>query len=625
VIGPIEIHRSAVLGKSFLHRWVATRSAAPARTVVVGYLAALLAVLAAALAVAAPASAEPPPAAARAPLGDGMIAALGADGGLWLEAEPKTSEGLLAFTRRLCGSDAPAATIAVANGEPPHLEAGVPYRVPFALLSGELQRRVAVALFPADEAAADGWRHTARGAGPLRREGLWHLAEWFTGEGANYRAIREYNRLADEEVAAGATVVIPAELLRPAFRGALPAGSVLARGGPGAAGAGSYGLEYGADRGGDYAVYRLRPGEALYSSVVVRFTGRLSAADVNALAAEIAERSGIADVTDIPIGYRVKVPFELLLPEFLPGDHPRRREYEAGVEASARYSNRVQARGLAGITVILDAGHGGHDPGAALAGVWESLYVYDVALRVRRLLEETTAARVALTTRDGERWEVPERDVLPFSKRHAVLTSPPYPIADSQVSAHLRWYLANSVHRRALADGGDSEKTVFLSIHADSLHPSVRGATAYIPGAAMIKGEFGKSGAVYSSRREVREGPRVNFSYRERVKSEGLSRQLAERVLAEFGARGLAIHPSKPVREKIIRARSAYVPAVLRYNAVPAKVLLEVCNLANVEDRRLLQTRAFRQRVAEAVVEGILEYYGAESGGAPQAVTTAAK
>ena len=53
------------------------------------------------------------------------------------------------------------------------------------------------------------------------------------------------------------------------------------------------------------------------------------------------------------------------------------------------------------------------------------------------------------------------------------------------------------------------------------------------------------------------------------------------------------------------------MPAVLRYNAVPAKLLLEVCNLANVEDRALLTTRAFRQRVAASVVDGLLSYFGA--------------
>lgn len=610
----------------------------------------LLLLLAGFLAAAPPLAADPPrpQAADRVPIGDGLVAALGADGRLWLEAVPATSEGLLAFTRRLCGDAGPAAAIAAANGEPEHLEKGFHYRVPFELIHGELQREVAAALFPGDAPAADGWRHTARGAGPLRREGLWQLAEWFTGEGANYRAIREYNQLADEDLAAGATVVIPAELLRPAFRAALPADSVLARpaaglataraapapaaSAPGAAVLGAaaptaadYGLEYAADPRGEHAVYRLRPGEALYSSVVVRFTGRLAAVDVNALAAEIAERSDIADVTDIPIGYRVKVPFELLLPEYLPPGHARRREYEESLVASSRYSNQVQARGLAGITVILDAGHGGHDPGASSSGVWESVYVYDVALRVRRLLEERTAATVALTTRDGASWEIHDRDVLPLSRRHAVMTTPPYPNEDPQVSAHMRWYLANSVHRQALAGGGDPEKTVFLSIHADSLHASVRGATVYIPGASMIGGEFGKSGTVYASRREVRERPRVRYSYQERVKSEGLSRQLAEHLLGEFRGRGLAVHPNKPVREKIIRQRSAYVPAVLRYNAVPAKVLLEVCNLANAEDRRLLQTRAFRQRVAEAVVDGILEYYGDEGiESAGQVVTAAA-
>jgi len=43
---------------------------------------------------------------------------------------------------------------------------------------------------------------------------------------------------------------------------------------------------------------------------------------------------------------------------------------------------------------------------------------------------------------------------------------------------------------------------------------------------------------------------------------------------------------------------------------VPAKMLLEVCNLANTEDRRLLQTREFRQQIAEAIVAGIVDYYG---------------
>lgn len=572
----------------------------------------------------------------RVEMGDGLVAALGDDHRLVLEARPQPREGLLAFSRRLCADggdgDAAADAVAAANGGDRQLRAGVRYRVPYALLKPELQRRLVEALFPADRGAADGWRHTAgpaaavTTAGAPGRESLWHLAVWFTGAGESFRAIREYNGLAEEEVAAGTAITIPAELLLPAFRAALPAASVLGRPALAAPTAADLGLEYGRDGGGEYAAYRLRPGEALYSSVVVRFTGHLAASDVNAVAADIAARNGIPDVTDMAVGYRVKIPLDLLLPEFLPAGDPRRREYEAGLAASAQFTNQVQARGLEGITVVIDPGHGGRDVGASVGGVWESAYVYDVALRVRQILAASTAAQVELTTRDGARYVVPDRDVLPFSRAHAVLTNPPYQIEDSRVGVHLRWYLANSVYRRAVAESGDAEKTVFVSIHADSLHPSIRGATVYIPGADMTGGEFGKQGAAFEARREYRDRPRVKFAYRERVKSEGLSRELAERIVGEMGARGIALHPTKPIREKIIRNRSAWVPAVLRYNAVPAKVLVEIANLANPEDRGLIQTRAFRQRVAESIAAGILAYYGGGDAKSPALqVATAAK
>ena len=77
------------------------------------------------------------------------------------------------------------------------------------------------------------------------------------------------------------------------------------------------------------------------------------------------------------------------------------------------------------------------------------------------------------------------------------------------------------------------------------------------------------------------------------------------------------------MRDKIIRNNSDWVPAVLRYNSVPAKILLEVCNLANDQDRRLIQTRAYRQKVAEAVVQGLLAYYGQSAGPAVQVAETA--
>lgn len=536
----------------------------------------------------------------RSSVGDGVVIAL-SDEGIFAEASPQKGEGLYAFTRRLCGDEKWAQQIVVANGGTQVLHTGERYRVPLELLSNELQLRAVRALFPQDKGQADGWRHEARGVGPLQRESLWQLSLWFTGTGENFRAIREYNEFLDDDVPRGAAVVIPSELLRPAFRSVLP---VPER---------PYHLDYVSDATGEYAVYRLRPGEALYSSVVVRFTGRVYGDDVNAFAAELARLNGIPDVTDIRIGHRIRIPFDELLPEFLPAGNPKRLEYEASLRASTQFSNQVRAKGLAGITVVLDAGHGGHDSGATMAGVWESTHVYDISLRVKRLLETYTAAEVVLTTRDGSAWRVPDSDVLPFSRGHAVLTTPPYPITDARVGVNLRWYLANSVYRRVVSKVRDPQKVVFLSIHADSLHPSLRGAMAYLPAADLTGGSFGKSGGVYASRKEVQEAQSVSFSKPQRVESEGLSRELAKQIIAAFSGRDLPVHPFKPVRDKIIRNNGTWVPAVLRYNSIPAKILLEVCNLANEQDRRLVQTRAYRQRVAEAVVQGLLAYYGQEA------------
>lgn len=563
--------------------------------------------MAAVLAVAAPLSA----ATERRTLSSGDRAALVDRRDLFLEARPQAGEGLLAFCRRLTGVTSSCPEIARLNRNPRRLLAGVRYRVPYPLLADDLKLAVLRALYPADRATPEAWVHAARG------EGLDRIALWLTGDARRSTAIAAANAGLPDRPPAGTEVRVPSALLLPIFRVEAPpvaaAAAPAAPGSPAAAArtgeAAPPRLEYGEDEKGRYAVYRLRGGEALYSAVVVRLTGRLHAEDVNALAAEIAGRSAIPDVTDIPIGFPVKVPLDVLLPEFLPEDDPRRLEWEVERALADQYKNQVQASHLEGVTVILDAGHGGADVGASMAGVWESNYVYDIALRVRRRLQERTLARVETTTRDGKGYFVVDSDVLPYSRGHAVLTSPPYAIADSTIGVHLRWYLANSLLRKASAKG-DPAKVVFLSIHADSLHPSLRGATAYVPDVAGTAGTFGKGGPVFEGRKEWKEQPRVSFPLQARQKSEGLSRDFARDVIQSFRDRELGVHPFEPVRDRIYRGRRAWVPAVLRYNAVPAKLLLEVCNLANEQDRNLLKTRAFREHVAEAIVAGVLSYFG---------------
>src|SRR5258708_20555142 len=108
--------------------------------------------------------------------------------------------------------------------------------------------------------------------------------------------------------------------------------------------------------------------------------------------------------------------------------------------------------------------------------------------RVKKALESKTAARVAATkmSKDGG-YAIEDDDWLSDRTDHSVLASPRYTLDDDPaVGVHLRWYLANSIYRRAQKKGLPKEKVIFISIHADSLHPSLRRSMVYIPGARYV-------------------------------------------------------------------------------------------------------------------------------------------
>jgi len=141
----------------------------------------------------------------------------------------------------------------------------------------------------------------------------------------------------------------------------------------------------------------------------------------------------------------------------------------------------------------------------------------------------------------------------------------------------------------------------------------VRGTMIYVPGEKFLNDSYGKAGEPYDSRLEVREAPRVSFSRKEKIASEGISTDLAEHIVAAFRSADLPLHAFEPVRRNVIRGGREWVPAILRYNRIPARVLVEVCNLNNPDDRRLLRTRAYREKVAEALVEALIAFYGGQA------------
>lgn len=478
-------------------------------------------------------------------------------------------------------------------------------RVPVALLNEDFRALTLTSLFPEDHREGDAWIHVAHvGRIPTYDAGLWQVAEWFTGRGEAFAQLLGENALASPELRPRQRVRVPAALLHAAFRSAPRSTD------------GS--LEFGSDDRGAFAIYRLRPGEALYSAVVVRYTGRTKAEDVVAIADQVCARSDVRDLRDIPVGFPVKIPIDLLEPEFLPLGDPRRIAAEAErqeLQAALERDPRKAARsGLEGVVVILDPGHGGRDLGTMNHGIWEHDYVYDISCRLKQRLERETAATVYMTLEDEETGCVPSRgDKLVANRGGTIKTDPPFLAkenGEATIGVNLRWYLANSILRREVARGIDPDRVVFLSIHADARHPSLGGVMAYVPGAAYTAETQGFGSATYSRYAEVREKPFVKFSKQERLRSEALSLKFADRVIASFRSRDLPVQPYQPVRHRIIRGRSTFVPAVLRGNAVPTKVLVEVVNLSNKDDAALLSRATDRERLADALYGSIFGHFG---------------
>ncbi len=371
--------------------------------------------------------------------------------------------------------------------------------------------------------------------------------------------------------------------------GALVSGIVLSAG-PATAGDE---LIFREDSRGPYASYTLKQGENVWRHVVRRFTSRTDGVSDEDAVALVLERSGIKDARRIRPNAEVKIPIELLASTYRRAD----------AAPAAR-------KPLAGVVVIIDAGHGGIDTGArGRDGVYEDEVVYDIMCRVKRILERDTAATVHVTIRDKSRGfaVTGTRTNFPRDRDEYIQTSPTYQNLDSTVGLHLRWYLANSRYRAARDRGIASDRVVFTSFHADDLARNARGAMVYVPDEALCAGTYGKGGRTYRRFAEVRERPKVAFTKRERQRSERLSREFAGDLLGALRGARIKVFANEPVRDRIVRRR-AFVPAVLRYNAVPTKVLIECGNLNNSRDRRNLGDPTFRERFAQAYVEALIAF-----------------
>ena len=576
----------------------------------------------------------------RVPVDKGATAALQDGRLLFLECRPPRGESAAYYFERYLAD--PRQWTSFKNRQ------GV--AVKFDLLKPQIQRQVLLLVFGEDYVDDEGWWHTVTYSGKKGQETLWSLCEWTTGNGLNYKQILAGQKhLSGPALEQGQRVLIPHNLLKEVMKPptnraplppprAVPSAPALPAASPAPEPAAvtpasgrreDNGLEpvdldavtrelvYGEDGQGAYAAYRLKPGEALYTAVVVRFTDFGDNELIQQACKTIQARSGIRDVRNMPTGQRVLIPLDMLSDRYRPQGSEQREDYEKGIEEARRLRReQVQTKDLEGVVVVIDPGHGGRDQGGAnhRFSLYEDELNYDVACRVKRIIESQTQAKVYMTLLDpNQKYETTDRGRFSHDTDENVLTTPPYENKDSKISANMRWYLANSYFREELKKGADPRKVVFTSFHTDALYnATLRGAMIYIPGARYRRENELPEGAVYARYEECQEQREASSTAAERRRDEAMSRNFAQDVMRALGEKQIRRHLEGDWIRSQIRQDGGrvYLPAVLRNTQIPTKILIEMANITNPTDCERLADPDWRQSFAEAYVDALKAYFG---------------
>jgi N-acetylmuramoyl-L-alanine amidase len=246
-------------------------------------------------------------------------------------------------------------------------------------------------------------------------------------------------------------------------------------------------------------------------------------------------------------------PFRLVLDVYRPREGPSAGAGQPGIEPLRM--------------IVLDAGHGGHDPGATgPSGLTEKEVVLDVTRRVTRMVEEDLGIKVALT-RSTDVF-VPLRDRTNFANKQR---------ADLFVSIH-----ANA-HPRAVSEGVE---TYFLSSEASDT--DARQVAAVENGVVQLEtpASRAKSGLLKSILWDLAQSEfQQESSFMAETVQDSMTRSLS---LVNRGVKQAAFY-------------------VLGGAAMPA-ILIEIGFLTNPKEEKKLATPAYRESVARAIYTGLSEY-----------------
>ena len=266
-----------------------------------------------------------------------------------------------------------------------------------------------------------------------------------------------------------------------------------------------------------------------------------------------------------------RTPEPRVIPPTLPPPAPIAPPMAAPAEAPAappvRNSNGgfsiARQLGLGVSRIVIDPGHGGHDPGAQGKGVAEAELVLDVALRLEKLLQKAPGVDVILTRRTDEFIALQERTAI------------------------------------ANREGAD----LFLSIHANaSQSQQAHGVETY-----FLNFASNLSAAAVAARENAASGQQMG-ALPDIVKSIALNNKLDEsRDFA--GAIQRAMVQNLKTQNKLLRDLGVkQAPFVVLIGAAMPSVLAEISFVTNAQEAKLLKGNAYRQKIAEALYEAIRKY-----------------
>jgi N-acetylmuramoyl-L-alanine amidase len=219
--------------------------------------------------------------------------------------------------------------------------------------------------------------------------------------------------------------------------------------------------------------------------------------------------------------------------------------------------------GLGVSRIVIDPGHGGHDPGAQGKGLNESELTLDIALRLEGLLLKESGVEVVLTRR-----------------------------ADEYITLEERTAIAN----RESAD-------LFLSIHANASRNAVaRGVETYFLSFASTP----EAEAVAARENSAHAGEMHRLP--DMIKAIALNNKLDEsRDFAGMVQEAMITRLRRSNRDlRNLGVKKA--PFVVLIGAGMPSVLAEVSFLTNKQELLLLKTTAYKDRIAEALHAAVMRY-----------------